>query len=170
MHKGVDFAASTGTPIYAAGNGTIQLAGEYGGYGRYVRIRHNGDYSTAYGHMSAIAAGIHSGVHVKQGQIIGYVGATGLATGPHLHYEVLRDGSQINPMGLKLPSGQKLQRADLAKFQTARADIDRRFAGLEPNTHIADRNDGRDVASADGENTACADSAKSARRAGDSGC
>lgn len=170
MHKGVDFAAATGTPIYAAGDGTIQIAGEYGGYGRYVRIRHNGDYSTAYGHMSAIARGIHGGVRVKQGQVIGYVGSTGLATGPHLHYEVLRDGSQINPIGLKLQTGQKLQRAELAKFQTARADIDHRFAGLEPNTHIADRNDGRDVASADGEDTACANPAKSARHAGDGGC
>jgi murein DD-endopeptidase MepM/ murein hydrolase activator NlpD len=169
MHKGVDFAAATGTPIYAAGDGTIQIAGEYGGYGRYVRIRHNGDYSTAYGHMSAIARGIHGGVRVKQGQIIGYVGSTGLATGPHLHYEVLRDGSQINPMGLKLPSGQKLQRAELTKFQTARADIDRRFAGLEPNTHIADRNDGRDVANADGQDTACANPAKSPRQASDAG-
>jgi murein DD-endopeptidase MepM/ murein hydrolase activator NlpD len=170
MHKGVDFAAPTGTPIYAAGNGTIEMANWVEGYGRYVRIRHNNDYATAYAHMNAFGAGIHAGTRVHQGQVIGYVGTTGNSTGPHLHYEVLRDGSQINPMGLKLPSGQKLQRADLAKFQTARADIDRRFAGLEPNTHIADRNDGRDLATADGENTACADPAKSARRASDSGC
>ena len=129
MHKGVDFAVPPGTPIYAAGNGTIEMAGIYGGYGRYVRIRHNSDYSTAYGHMSGFGAGIHGGTRVHQGQIIGYVGSSGLATGPHLHYEVLRDGSQINPMGLKLPSGQKLARAELAKFQSARADIDRRFAG-----------------------------------------
>jgi murein DD-endopeptidase MepM/ murein hydrolase activator NlpD len=170
MHKGVDFAAPPGTPIYAAGNGTVEMAGEFGGYGRYVRLRHNGDYSTAYGHMSAFGAGIHSGIRVRQGQIIGYVGSSGLATGPHLHYEVLRDGSQINPMGLKLPSGQKLQRAELTKYQTARADVDRRFAALEPNTHIANLDDGRDLATADGENTACAGPAKGARRASENGC
>jgi murein DD-endopeptidase MepM/ murein hydrolase activator NlpD len=172
MHKGVDFAVPPGTPIYAAGNGTVEMAGIYGGYGRYVRLRHNSDYSTAYGHMSGFGAGIHPGARVHQGQVIGYVGSSGLATGPHLHYEVLRDGSQINPMGLKLPSGQKLVRADLAKFQQARADVDRRFAGLSPNAHIADLHDDGDVAAADGASTACAAAGKGADRAsdGDGGC
>jgi len=170
MHKGVDFAAPSGTPIYAAGNGSVEMAAWVEGYGRYVRIRHTGDYGTAYAHMSGFGPGIHPGVRVRQGQIIGYVGTTGNSTGPHLHYEVLRDGSQINPMGLKLPSGQKLARGDLAKFQTARADIDRRFAGLAPNTHIADRNGGEDVASADSDDAACAAPAKGARHSSDSGC
>ncbi|MGE5147513.1 MAG: peptidoglycan DD-metalloendopeptidase family protein [Candidatus Eiseniibacteriota bacterium] len=174
MHKGVDFAVPPGTPIYAAGSGTVEMAGIYGGYGRYVRIRHNSDYSTAYGHMSGFGAGIHGGTRVHQGQIIGYVGSSGLATGPHLHYEVLRDGTQINPMGLKLPSGQKLARTELAKFQKARADVDHRFASLVPNSHIAARDDDNDVASADGQSTACAATAKgtgpASDNASDGGC
>jgi murein DD-endopeptidase MepM/ murein hydrolase activator NlpD len=172
MHKGVDFAAPTGTPIYAAGNGAVEMAGINGGYGRYVRIRHNGDYATAYAHMNGFGAGIHNGARVRQGQIIGYVGSSGMSTGPHLHYEVLRAGAQINPMGLKLPSGQKLARGELAKFQTARADLDRRFAGLAPNEHIAERGGSDTVASTTegGENTACAAPAKSKTDARDDRC
>src|SRR5690606_20697718 len=96
MHRGIDFAAPAGTPIYAAGNGTVEMAGRNAGYGNYVRIRHSGNYATAYGHMSRIARGMRAGTRVKQGQIVGYVGATGLATGPHLHYEVLNRGAQVN--------------------------------------------------------------------------
>ncbi len=124
QHKGVDFAAPRGTPIYAAGDGVIESAGRNGGYGKYLRIRHNSTYKTAYGHMTRIAKGMRRGKRVRQGQIIGYVGSTGRSTGPHLHYEVLRAGRQVNPLKIKLPSGEKLKAADLESFQRHRADID----------------------------------------------
>ena len=94
MHKGIDFGVPTGTPIMAAGEGTVEEAGFHGSYGNYVRLRHGNGYGTAYAHMSRIAPGIHSGKHVAQGQVIGFVGATGRATGPHLHYEVLINSSR----------------------------------------------------------------------------
>jgi murein DD-endopeptidase MepM/ murein hydrolase activator NlpD len=124
QHKGVDFAAPRGTPIYAAGDGVIESAGRNGGYGKYLRIRHNSTYKTAYAHMTRIAKGMRRGKRVRQGQIIGYVGSTGRSTGPHLHYEVLRGGRQVNPLKIKLPSGEKLKAADLASFERHRADID----------------------------------------------
>jgi murein DD-endopeptidase MepM/ murein hydrolase activator NlpD len=124
QHKGVDFAAPRGTPIYAAGDGVIESAGRNGGYGKYLRIRHNSTYKTAYGHMTRIAKGMRRGKRVRQGQIIGYVGSTGRSTGPHLHYEVLRGGRQVNPLKIKLPSGEKLKAADLVSFQRHRAGID----------------------------------------------
>jgi murein DD-endopeptidase MepM/ murein hydrolase activator NlpD len=124
MHRGIDFAAPRGTPIYAAGNGVVELAGRKGGYGKYLRIRHNGTYKTAYAHMSRIAKSMHPGKRVKQGQVIGYVGSTGRSTGPHLHYEVMRGGRQVNPLRIKLPSGEKLKGKDLKSFQAARAGID----------------------------------------------
>ena len=124
QHKGVDFAAPRGTPIYAAGDGVIESAGRNGGYGKYLSIRHNSTYKTAYGHMTRIAKGMRRGKRVRQGQIIGYVGSTGRSTGPHLHYEVLRGGRQVNPLKIKLPSGEKLKAADLESFQRHRADID----------------------------------------------
>ncbi|MBP6013806.1 MAG: peptidoglycan DD-metalloendopeptidase family protein [Alphaproteobacteria bacterium] len=117
MHKGVDFGAPTGTPVMASGNGTVKMAGWHGGYGRYVQLSHAGTYSTAYAHLSRFARGIKSGVRVRQGQIIGYVGTTGRSTGPHLHYEVLAKGKQINPMGVKLPTGRELTGKDLLAFQ-----------------------------------------------------
>lgn len=129
MHRGTDFAAPTGTPIYAAGKGQIDMAGRNGGYGNYVRIRHNSTYKTAYAHMQRIAKGISRGKSVKQGQIIGYVGTTGRSTGPHLHYEVLVNDKQVNPLSIKLPSGEKLSGEKLARFQEARAEIDRLRAG-----------------------------------------
>lgn len=113
MHKGVDFAALSGTPIMAAGDGVIERASRWGSFGNYVRIKHNGTYKTAYAHLSGYAKGVRSGVRVKQGQIIGYVGATGGATGPHLHYEIFKDGGQINPLNLKMPKGDSLKSADL---------------------------------------------------------
>jgi murein DD-endopeptidase MepM/ murein hydrolase activator NlpD len=117
MHKGVDFAAARGTPIYAAGDGTIDYAGRRGSYGNYVRIRHNGQYSTAYAHMNKIAAKSRKGARVKQGEVIGYVGTTGRSTGPHLHYEVLEHGKQINPKSAKFPTGHKLAGRELASFK-----------------------------------------------------
>jgi len=117
MHRGLDFSAPRGTAIVAAGDGVIERAGRNGSYGNYVRIRHNGTYQTAYAHMKGFARGIRSGQRVRQGQTIGYVGTTGRSTGPHLHYEVLRSGTQMNPRKLKLPTGQKLKGADLAQFE-----------------------------------------------------
>ena len=117
MHKGVDFAAPTGTPIYAGGNGVIEFIGNNGGYGKYIRIRHNNEYKTAYGHMSGFKKGLSKGLRVNQGEIIGYVGSTGRSTGPHLHYEIIFQNEQINPLKLKLPSGKVLKGEELSKFQ-----------------------------------------------------
>ena len=116
MHKGIDFAATKGTPIYAGGNGVIELAGINGGYGKYIRIRHNNEYKTAYAHLSGFKKGISKGVRVSQGEIIGYVGSTGKSTGPHLHYEIIYQNKQINPLNLKLPSGKILKGDELNRF------------------------------------------------------
>ena len=116
MHRGLDFAAPKGTPVVAAGDGVIERIGRNGAYGKYIRIRHNGTYKTAYAHLNGYARGMKSGKRVRQGQTIGYVGSTGRSTGPHLHYEVLRGGKQMNPRKLKLPTGQKLKGAELALF------------------------------------------------------
>jgi murein DD-endopeptidase MepM/ murein hydrolase activator NlpD len=124
MHAGIDFAAASGTPVYAAGDGTIAVAGWNRGYGNYVRIRHNGSTQTAYGHLSRFAAGLAPGARVEQGEVIAYVGSTGLATGPHLHYEVLIDGVQVNPTSVQLPPGEPLAGDDLARFQAWRAEFD----------------------------------------------
>ena len=128
LHAGADFAAPSGTPIYAAGNGVVEVIGRNGGYGNYIRLRHNSTYQTAYAHMKGYAKGLKKGVRVRQGQIIGYVGTTGRSTGPHLHYEVHRDRKQINPLTLKLPSGEKLSGERLARFQEHRRQIDTGFA------------------------------------------
>ena len=116
MHKGTDFAAPKSTPIYAGGNGIIEFAGVNGGYGKYIRIRHNNDYKTAYAHLSGFKKGISEGVRVNQGDIIGYVGSTGKSTGPHLHYEIIFQNKQINPLTLKLPSGKILKGDELKRF------------------------------------------------------
>jgi murein DD-endopeptidase MepM/ murein hydrolase activator NlpD len=137
MHKGVDFGAPTGTPIQAAGHGVIDEAGPKGAYGNYVRIRHNNGYSTAYAHMSRFAQGIRAGKRVTQGQIIGYVGATGRVTGAHLHYEVLADNRQLNPLSVKVPTGIKLAGKELAKFQLAAKETDVRLAKLPVTTKVA---------------------------------
>ncbi len=117
MHKGVDFAAPTGTPIYAGGNGIVEYVGRNGGYGKYIRIRHNNGYKTAYAHLSNYKKGISKGVRVNQGEIIGYVGSTGNSTGPHLHYEIIYQNTHINPLKLKLPSGKILEGEELEKFK-----------------------------------------------------
>ena len=138
MHQGIDFAAPTGTPIQAAGDGVIELAGRNGGYGKYVRIRHNSEYKTAYAHMSRFAVGIRARVRVRQGQTIGYVGNTGASTGPHLHYEVVVNGNQVNPMNLKLPTGKRLEGVELAGFQRALDLIDSRMANTQNDFTIAE--------------------------------
>jgi murein DD-endopeptidase MepM/ murein hydrolase activator NlpD len=124
MHTGVDWAAPVGTPILAAGDGIIEMVGGKGGYGNYVRIRHPNGYSTAYGHMARYADGVAPGVAVKQGQIIGYVGNSGLSTGPHCHFEVLVNNDFVNPMTIAVPRGLQLQGRELAEFQRERNRIE----------------------------------------------
>ncbi len=116
IHWGVDYAAPKGTKIFAGGDGVIQVAKYNGGYGNYIKIRHNSEYSTAYGHMWKFAKGIKPGVRVKQGQVIGYVGSTGRSTGPHLHYEVVRNGKRVNPTTIKASTGNNLAGKDLKSF------------------------------------------------------
>jgi murein DD-endopeptidase MepM/ murein hydrolase activator NlpD len=139
MHQGVDFAAPTGTPIYAAGDGKVAIAKRNGGYGRYIRIRHNGEYSTAYAHLSRFAKGITPGRRVKQGQVIGYVGTSGRSTGPHLHYEVLRNDTQINPLQVKQPANQQLAGATLERFRAEVTRIDRLRQDPGGDTQVASR-------------------------------
>ncbi len=124
MHKGLDFAAPRGTPIYAAGDGVIERIGRWGAYGKYIRIRHHSSYKTAYAHLKGYAKGMKKGKRVKQGQVIGYVGSTGRSTGPHLHYEVLLNNKQVNPRKIKLPSGEKLKGKDLKNYQAHRTEVD----------------------------------------------
>ena len=124
MHRGTDFAAPKGTPIMASGSGTVEMVKWWGAYGKYIRIKHNSKYKTAYAHLNNYARGIRPGVKVKQGQIIGYVGSTGRSTGPHLHYEVLVNGKRRNSQRLKLPSGRTLRGSDREKFEISRIKID----------------------------------------------
>ncbi len=123
IHKGVDFAAPTGTPIYAGGNGVIEYIGNNGGYGKYIRIRHNNEYKTAYAHLSKYKKNIYKGKRVSQGDIIGYVGSTGNSTGPHLHYEIIFQNKQVNPMNIKLPSGKILEGNELKRFDKEYKEI-----------------------------------------------
>jgi murein DD-endopeptidase MepM/ murein hydrolase activator NlpD len=141
LHKGIDFGAPTGTPIFAAGNGTIVEMGRKGSYGNYVRIRHNGEYQTAYAHMSRFAKGVKKGDKVKQGQVIGYVGATGRVTGPHLHYEILVGGVQVNPGKVKTVASNKLSGKQLKAFQAQVAKIDAERAKQAKQQLIAERPD-----------------------------
>ncbi|MHA6645688.1 peptidoglycan DD-metalloendopeptidase family protein [Mesorhizobium sp. A623] len=124
MHTGVDWAAPVGTPIIAAGNGVIEKAGWAGGYGKQIMIRHANGYETSYNHQSAFAKGMVAGVRVRQGQIIGYLGQTGLATGPHLHYELIVNGTKVDPMRVRLPVGKTLKGEDLVAFKRERERID----------------------------------------------
>ena len=124
MHKGTDFAAPTGTPIMASGDGIIKKAGWCGGGGNCVKIRHNSTYQTIYAHMSKFARGIKNGVRVKQGQTIGYVGSTGKSTGPHLHYEVIINGKKVNSQKLKLPSGKILKDVERKLFETNKIKLE----------------------------------------------
>ena len=123
-HQGVDFAAPTGTPIMAAGTGYIEFVGNNGGAGKYIRIKHLNGYKTSYSHLSKYASGIKKNVKVRQGQVIGYVGNTGMSTGPHLHYEVIFNGKRINPMKMKLPSGKQLKDENLEIFIQEKERID----------------------------------------------
>jgi murein DD-endopeptidase MepM/ murein hydrolase activator NlpD len=124
MHTGVDWSASYGTPIFASGNGTVDKVGWEGGYGKYVRVKHNNGYETAYGHMSAFARGIEPGKKVRQGQVIGFVGSTGLSTGAHVHYEIVVNGRFVDPMKHRLPRGRVLEGAVLAGFEKERDRVE----------------------------------------------
>tara|TARA_E500000178_G_scaffold347193_1_gene400063 strand:- start:1413 stop:2759 length:1347 start_codon:yes stop_codon:yes gene_type:complete len=130
MHRGTDFAAPSGTPIMASGSGTVTRARWCGGGGNCVKIKHNSTYETIYAHMKTFAKGIKEGRKVKQGQIIGYVGSTGLSTGPHLHYEVIVNGKKVNSQRLKLPSGKILKGEERKQFELDRIKIDLKLANL----------------------------------------
>ncbi len=130
VHWGVDYAAPKGAAIYAAGDGVVQMAKWNGGYGNYIKIRHNAEYSTAYGHMSRFAKGIRAGKRVKQGQVIGYVGSTGLSTGPHLHYEVVKNGRRVNPLKIKAAAGENLAGKELKKFKAQVAELKRTHSSM----------------------------------------
>lgn len=131
MHKGVDFGAAIGTPVYAAGDGVVSFSSRKGGYGNYLVIKHNGTYATAYGHLSRFGSGIHPGVKVKQGQVVAYVGTTGMSTGPHLHYEILQNGAQVNPAGVKFKTGNKLTGKEFAAFKTSISSVETTLASLK---------------------------------------
>lgn len=137
MHKGVDFGVPTGTPIYAAGDGTVEFSGWAGGYGRFVKIKHNNQTETAYGHMSRIALTTTVGQHVRQGQVIGYVGMTGDATGPHLHYEVMKNGAQVNPVNVTIPANDGLEGSALVAFQKTADERELRFAAIADGAQVA---------------------------------
>jgi murein DD-endopeptidase MepM/ murein hydrolase activator NlpD len=130
MHRGTDFAAQSGTPIMASGSGTVTRARWCGGGGNCVKIKHNSTYQTIYAHMKSFAKGIKEGRKVKQGQIIGYVGSTGMSTGPHLHYEVIVNGKKVNSQKLKLPSGKILKGKSREEFEMERIKIDLRLSAL----------------------------------------
>ncbi len=124
MHTGVDWATPYGTPIFASGNGVVEVAGWEGGYGKYVKLKHNNGYETAYGHMSAFAKGLEPGKRVRQGQVIGFVGSTGQSTGAHVHYEILVNGRFVDPMRIKLPRGRSLDGPMIAGFEKERDRLD----------------------------------------------
>lgn len=136
-HQGVDFGAGHGTPILAAGDGVVVKAQRWRGYGNWLQIRHSGGWDTGYAHISRFAKGVRPGMKVRQGQVVAYVGSTGLSTGPHLHYEVWRNGQRVNPVGAKVPQGVVLTGAELARFQAGKARIERLLA-RETHSIVAD--------------------------------
>lgn len=139
MHTGVDWAAPRGTPIIAAGNGVVEKAGwDSGGYGNQTLIRHANGYVSSYNHQNAIAKGIKPGVKVRQGQVIGYVGSTGLSTGPHLHYELIVNGNKVDALKIRLPGGKSLEGKALAKFESERKRIDDLLGSGESATELAE--------------------------------
>ena len=138
MHKGVDFAVPTGTPVMAAGSGTIQFMGRASGYGNFVKISHGNGYSTDYGHLQRFAPGMRRGARVRQGQVFAYSGMSGMATGPHLHYEILINNTQVNPLRVKMAQGRQLAGKLLAAFTRTRQDIDTTVANTALETKVTD--------------------------------
>lgn len=131
-HRAIDYAASTGTPIHASADGVVRFVGRKGGYGKTVMLKHIRPYSTLYAHMSRFKRGVTPGKRVKQGDIIGYVGMTGTATGPHLHYELRINGRQVNPRSVEVPAAEPLSKEDLAKFRLVADQMQHRFAVVNP--------------------------------------
>ena len=140
LHTGVDYAAPRGTPILAAGNGVIEKAGPNSGYGNLIVVKHTNGYETYYGHQSAFAKGIRPGVRVHQGQVIGYVGSTGLSTGPHLHFEIRVNGSPVDPLRIRLPRGRVLDNEMLVSFERERQRIDDLLGNEAVPTKVASTN------------------------------
>jgi murein DD-endopeptidase MepM/ murein hydrolase activator NlpD len=138
MHTGVDWATPYGTPIFASGNGMVEKVGPEGGYGKYVRLKHNNGYETAYGHMSAFAKGMEPGKRVRQGQVIGFVGSTGQSTGPHVHYEILVNGRFVDPMRIKLPRGRSLEGPLMAGFEKERDRLDTMMSNRGGGARVSD--------------------------------
>jgi murein DD-endopeptidase MepM/ murein hydrolase activator NlpD len=138
MHTGVDWATPYGTPIFASGNGVVEKVGWEGGYGKYIRIKHNNGYETAYGHMSAFAKGLEPGKRVRQGQVIGFVGSTGMSTGAHVHYEILVNGRFVDPMRVKLPRGRSLEGPLMAGFEKERDRLDAMMNNRNGTARISD--------------------------------
>lgn len=136
-HHGLDYAAATGTPVSAAGDGTIHFAGHQGQYGKLVIVKHRNGYKTYYGHLSRFGKGIKNGVPVDQGRVIGYVGATGLATGPHLHYEMRIDNKPVNPMSQKIPQGSAISKTMVVPFGQFRDHMDTELASVKPSNPVA---------------------------------
>lgn len=142
MHTGVDWATAYGTPIFASGNGVVEVAGWEGGYGKYVKLKHNNGYETAYGHMSAFAKGLEVGQRVRQGQVIGFVGSTGQSTGAHVHYEILVNGRFVDPMRIKLPRGRSLEGPMMGTFEKERDRLDAMMSNRNGGARISDANGG----------------------------
>ena len=138
MHTGVDWATPYGTPIFASGNGVVEKVGWEGGYGKYVRLKHNNGYETAYGHMSAYAKGMEPGKRVRQGQVIGFVGSTGMSTGAHVHYEILVNGRFVDPMRIKLPRGRSLEGPLMASFEKERDRLDAQMSNRGNAARVSD--------------------------------
>ena len=137
LHSGVDWGAPYGTPIFAAGNGEIEEAGLKGGYGKYVRMKHANGYETAYGHMTAFAKGLDVGSKVRQGQVIGFVGSSGMSTGSHVHFEIIVNDRFVDPMRIKLPRGRVLDGAGLTAFEKERDQLDAVLSHAPSTAHVA---------------------------------
>lgn len=136
-HHGIDYAAPAGTPVEAAGGGRVVFAGWKAGYGNFVEIRHNDVYTTAYGHLRSIKKGVRAGSRIGQGEVVGYVGSTGLSTGPHLHYEIKRRGALINPLSIKPEPGRRLDKKEMPVFTALKGEITARLAGSLPEKETA---------------------------------
>jgi murein DD-endopeptidase MepM/ murein hydrolase activator NlpD len=135
-HHGLDYAAPTGTPVSAAGDGAVLFAGRKGQYGNLIIVRHSNGYKTYYGHLSRIGKGVRKGTRVDQGEVIGYVGATGLATGPHLHYEMRVNNRPINPLSLKIPHGKAIPASLMADFRKFKNEMDVKLASIPAASYL----------------------------------
>jgi len=148
-HQGVDFGAGHGTPVLAAGDGVVAMAGRNGGYGNWLQIKHSGGWDTGYAHLSRFANGVRPGARVRQGQVVAYVGSTGMSTGPHLHYETFQNGRRVNPLSVKVPQGSTLTGAELAAFRAQKARVDTMLAQAGALPAQASAGETRKLAEAD---------------------